>query len=671
MIPVGIADAPARQLPVITFCVVAVSVLFSLAAWLLPDGRRAETLQQLTAYGAAHADQRTPEACVSLLPNRAQPANDDPDAATAVPVGPSAAFDRACFAVLDADRTSGALRWSVQPKGKDTPPLGWALHWLCWPNVIGALLGLLLLAVAGAALERQWGQPRYGGLVGGVALLTTLLWWQASTDASTPWSGGQALVAAVVGAFAIASVGLDVRYLVPTAERYLALPAWSLPAWWLIARIVAMAFDVVERPRLLSEVVGFLAGGGAALALHFQAERAAAGGPPTGHPVADYLPVVVVGWWAQLRQKATELVDGPPPDAPVEAALPPEVPAPDANWAVKSKAESDEAPVEPTPQWPQTERIAPAALTAVAPAVPAEPAPPAVPLPLPQPEPPAWQFDVDLPAELLPPAGSTIVDVDAAPDVSAMLFDFDAPELTDFAGQGRGFSSTLPMALPEAKAQNPVFSPPPAGLDDLAPPDDAAPPQAPDEQTRMVAPGEMPLGRAPRKFDPLAPTQEPTMAYTRGRPPSLGLSAFEAADPLRPLVRLARNVARAPDQTLLVEIDGQWESLAPDLVRAVAVGMVLHTNWPGATPEIWLDVIVDVGDRQHPAEAIRLHLGRTALQRLFPTLAPPQAFAALAEHLASAGGFPLPHQPVWPGPPWPRYNTAADFVRMWHRQLHG
>jgi hypothetical protein len=111
--------------------------------------------------------------------------------------------------------------------------------------------------------------------------------------------------------------------------------------------------------------------------------------------------------------------------------------------------------------------------------------------------------------------------------------------------------------------------------------------------------------------------------------------------------------------------------LATDLVQGVAVGLVEHRDWPNMQPEIWIDVVTARASRQHPAQAVRLHLSRAALEEFAPAVPMARAFAQLAEELAAGGALCLPQQPLWPGPPWPRYATAGEFIAMWQRELGG
>lgn len=660
MIPLGLSDIRVARWPAVTLAIAAASVLLSLLAWLAPDNSRSDAWNRVSAYALSHPAQIVPERCSHVVTQAAAPPvpDDAGDPEPALRTAASAQFEQACLAAIHAERTGKALRWALQPSDSPTPPGAWVGHVLSWPGPLSALVGLLLLVmVVGPFMENHWGRTQFGIVTAIAAAATSLIWSKASSDASEPWSGGQGYVAALVGAFAVTFAEHPVRYWVPSwPPRQLELPGWSVAMWWVASRMLAMTLESVERPRLLAELLGLLLGGGYALMLRLQDGDGSEGAR------APAVPVAVAQWWADLQQHATAWLRARGQDGVGRAPPPPEsvVPAPDANWAV-ARAGAQPNAREPSQvlaaspedaQWPLD--------VSDSDPVPAADAAVAVPI--------VGQFSAGSTGN--EPAAFSPGQWDNAPDASAMLFDFDAPELSDFAGQGLGFSSSLPAALAQAKALNPLYAPAP---DFDEGPSDAllADPSADRQDTLVVHPEALPKGLRPRPFNPIGPVLESTIAYFGHAPVAVPVLADDGIGKVAPQVRLARNVARAPDGSLRVEIDDQWENLATDLVQAVAIGLILHSNWPGARPEIWLDVILDVGGSGRPAEAVRLHLGRQALERLVPGVPLPQAFATLAEQLVAAGAFPLPQQPVWPGPPWPRFATAAEFVRMWLRQLQG
>lgn len=668
IIPLGVADATVAQWPRVTFGLAAASLLLSLGLWLVPDGELSAAAAQLHGYAQANPHEQEPEACTQAL----QDVRPQVIGGEAPEKSSSAKFDKLCAAYVDAERGGRAMRLAVQPVGRPTTALAWPLHALAWPDWLAGALGLLLLAlVVGPFLEELYGAATFGALVGVAALLAAGVFRWASVESSGGWSGGQGYLAALLAVYTVQFTGRPVKFLAfAPGPRVLELPAWAVALWWLAARALSLAVHPAERPRLFAELAAFGAGLVAGWALK------AAGG---GHALVRAVAGSAAGakgkiGWGELKQLFAR-----PPAAPPAAAHAGAAPATRPAPAASPRPASDAAPPPPRPE------SAPDAAWAVLavdpfedPQLPPKRKSTAVP-----PEPPAAAPSAaDLPAfgahvavsplpnfEAFDPPTAAAERADEPP--KPFVFDFAAPPIIeDFAGQGSGFSSPLPSVLPEVKAQNPIYSPAPAmefSSDWL---DGAGDPQAPnpdDENTAVLD--------SRRPFDwptpPNSPYDERTAAYSQVARPTKALSDYDPADPTVPRVRLGEELRRDPGGFLAVNVQETPLLLQPGVVKAVAVGVILHANWPGAAPEVWIDLIIDAGGARRPADAVRLHLGRADLQRALPQLPASKAFVALLEELSAPRAYQLPQQPVWPGPPFPTYATAADFIAMWLRELHG
>ena len=648
MIPLGVADARVSGWPVVTFALAGASLLLTVLVWLAPDATVDRAQAEVRAYASAHGSEQTPEGC---LPHVAG------SEGTGVATQPaSAEFERRCNAATEASYGGHEKRFALQPVGRQTPGLAWVLHPLAWTNPFGALTGLLLLVlVVGSFVEDRYGKGPFAAALAAAALLSALVWRMAAGEASDAWSGGQGYLAALLALFVATFVTRPVKFLLLTPlPKMIEVPAWSVAVWWLIARTVSLWLGDVDRPLVVAELVSFIAGGaaGAGLRLHSAGKlglppRRPARPSPTSR-TNEHAPVEHA--FAGLSARESQPIEAEPPSDPAADLPPPgpSAPAPDAAWAVIGPDPLAE------PQIALRKRtVGHSDATAVATAPPSA--------------------AVQAATVLVPP-------VDPEPQLH--VFDFSVPAAVDFAGQGTGFSTPLATSAAVAPAPVPAsataldsFDPlqAPAAFDFDALFAGLPPPPAGDSDTDVVAPPA--AARQPETPPPLAarpsPYNESTVAYAPGRQPSPLVAPETLEDPAVPRVALAAAVDRAQDGVVLALVGDAWLRLGPAEVRAVAVGLVLHRDHPGATPEIWIDVVTDVGGRDQPARAVRLHPAREDLLRLLPDVAPSHAFATLAELLAAGGAFQLPQQPVWPGPPFPRYDTAAEFIRMWHRQLHG
>jgi len=646
VIPLGVADARVAGWPVVTFAVAGASALLTAAVWMAPDAAVQRAQADVRRYATDHPEQAPPEGCVPQVLD-ATPRSKEP----VVPA--TAEFERRCNRASEAMHSGHQLRFALQPPGRPTPGLAWVLHPFAWANPLAAIAGLtLLVLVVGTFVEDRYGRAPFAAILALSAAVAALAWRWAAGEASAGWSGGQGCLAALLAVFVVTFVARPVKFLVFTPlPRMVEWPAWAVAAWWLVARVVSLWLGDMDRPLVVAELVSFLAGGAAAVALRV---RFPGGALPTrvdpraGSGHTPRLPEPAQGAPPPARAShiaAPAAADDLPPAAHGAAA-------PDAAWAV--------AGVDPLaePEITVRKRSAvedPPSVAAVA-------------------APPARGTGDQAPTSPLPAPSAAAHE----PDLAGMVFDFSEPAGVEFAGQGSGFSSPLsaavaPSQAPPALAELELLRPPPevdleallAGL---------PPPPAADHDTDIIAPPSVALEPAlppPLAAATLGGYDETTVAYGPGRSVAHPVPALQAEDPRTPRVRLAARVDRLEDGALRALVDGQWVPLDQNQVRAVAVGLVLHRDHPGAAPEIWIDVITDLGGRDRPACAIRLHPARDDLARLLPEVAPSHAFARLAELLAAGGAFQLPQQPVWPGPPFPRYDTAAEFIRMWHRQLHG
>ena len=701
LIPLGVADPAVHPLPLVTLAVAAASVCLTLLAWLAPDGPLAAAHHELATFAADHPDQLAPTACDPWLRQQDGPGSKQVEqgpkqdrqgpkqdrqgskqvgqGASGATLPPSAEFELRCIKASDAARVGGLLRWSVQPSGRKTSTVAWLLHPFAWANpAAGAMAMLMLVLVVGAAVEQHYGRAHFGGIVVGAVVLSALIWQQTATDANAGWAGGQGLTAALLAVFCATFATRPVRFLtfLPLPKQVLQ-PAWAVAVWWLVVRTVTLVVAGVERPQVFAELGSFvLALVVTVLVLHRMAPTLAPMPSKQAHnsthlePQAQAEPIAVV-------RTAKRPAESDRRSAEPVAALAPAAPAPDAAGAVSAADPYQE------PQMRRKKVATPppsaaanwASAAAVAPSVPAQQSTaslvgPAVSLPfVVVDEPTVPQTAAVAAPKILPMAGL------AAPP-SPHLFDFSTSDAVEFVGQGAGFHTTLPAMLPQAKAAAQIAAPGPTEADfwfDLNAFYEVQPSTpALDHDTALALPPSQawaPSGPPPVPAD--SPYDESTVAYGRVRPASLGLSAFAADDPLAPKVQLARSIDRDEHGVLRAQLESDSQSLAADCVRAVAVGLVIHANYVDVAPEIWIDVITDLGGKDRPAVAVRLHPARDDLLRLLPGLSSAAAFAALADELARGGAFQLPQQPIWPGPPFPRYSTAADFIRMWHTQLHG
>lgn len=585
----------------------ALLALLTAGLWLLPETAIGESRAALHQYAIGHPVEMLPDSCAEWL---------EPDHWTAIRVRSSTAqFDRLCMAAGDAVSQSGLRRWGLSREGS---PLGWLSGPLLYPDLLSLIAGSwLLAAVVGGAFERRRGRRDLAIAVAASAVLPALAWWVLSGLAAQPWLGAAALVSALLAAMAVLLSAESQSYWLPGAAEPLELPMWSLVGWWLVLRLISAALFGLERSALTAEMLALPAGAAVGFALRSDA----------GEALRQWL----AQGKAQLDAAAAPVPVGPSLGPEVQAGR--GVPPPSAAVARQDEYGPPTHEVEETldgAEDPALAALFAEDLPAIAPVAVAGPAP-----------------DVAMPAQAAALFARGAAKVEEAPRSGAAA----APGLDDLLSELIGGSPT---------------SPSPSGLAGQK----AAPALSEVALPAVIAPvAARPAPAAPLEPAKATPRAEPTIAYSPDQAAALR-SAGAMARPL-PTVRLAQSLRRGPDGSLQCLLDGEWEGLATDLVQGVAVGLVEHRDWPNMQPEIWIDVVTARASRQHPAEVVRLHLSRAALEEFAPAVPMARAFAQLAEELAAGGALCLPQQPLWPGPPWPRYATAGEFIAMWQRELGG
>ena len=130
--------------------------------------------------------------------------------------------------------------------------------------------------------------------------------------------------------------------------------------------------------------------------------------------------------------------------------------------------------------------------------------------------------------------------------------------------------------------------------------------------------------------------------------------------PRKAAVRPCDLVGREAGALLFMMPDGALQVLGSSEVRAVAVGIVGQSP-----PTLVLDVILDWGDADHPADALRIQPTAAVFAGIYHGLTLAEAVAAAAQDLAAAGASTWPPPPAFPGPPWPRFVDSRAFEAAW------
>ncbi len=585
------------------------ALVLSVLLWLAPDAHRDNVLADIRTFGKSHPTEIPPEDCTvpmgmgPWLTQGAKPA--------------SVAYENLCGELRQAELRSGSLRLSMGYEHNG--PLDWLLHPLVFANPLLALLGCALLFLGvGPYLEERWGRRTYLAVIAVSALGSAGVRTLVCNSGSLPWTGAQGWLGALVAAFTVVYLTAQVQFVVPSwPPRTLTLPAWSVAAWWLMVRLLAMWWTGVDRAGVIGELAGWSIGLAAGMAVHLGwiGQLQAAAGPALGATMQK------VRRMAQKVEEPERDLSPPPsaPSAPIEDARDDE-----------SELRDDERP-----------EVDLFALEAA-------------PTPLPAlVHGPARRRQLDLPDErdLL------------GPDAWA------EPAPTPVVETAPPTGGNLAWLLHNRPKDGASATPATVADDDLLAALDAAiarpaPPLQPvaDEATVMVAQPPPPItGPQPR------PVSEATMAYS-----ARDVMRTAVTDALRHGVvatelAVADDVGRDAKGVLHAHCGGTWHTLNPHELQAVAVGVIVHSDDPTAVPQIYIDCIADRGGRDRPAKAVRLCANSQMLQRLAPGQDGTSAFAALATELASGDAKTLPAAATWPGPPWPRFDTPADFVRMWQR----
>lgn len=609
MLPLPTAEHSPSPRPLAVLVLAAAMALLTTALWVLPDADLRQSRQALDDYATANLLETLPDSCGSWL---------ERDHWVAIRGRSSSAqFERLCMAARESQDRAGVRSWGL---GVPAEPSQWLTAPVLFPDPLSMLAGLwLLAAVVGQLLERQRGRAELAAVLAAGALIPALAWSAMAGDAARPWLGGAALVSAVVAAAVTALPGLQQRFWLPVASGPLELPLWTVLGWWLLIRLLAVALFGIERSALAAEMLAVVVGAGAGLVVRLG--------------LAGAVQRLVEQGKAQLRAAAE----------PVGPAV---VPAP--NYGGPPPPRGPHVPDPEKTIHEIEETMDSAGDEALAALFGEDPAPVAVP--------------VSVPISVAPTAGKPT----PAPSASAAPLPSAAMALP-FGGFGESNPpASAALDLDDLLGAGPVPVAPsqPAAPLAFGPKALAVPRRADSEQTAMVATEPSAVWVAPRPA-------EATRAYagSTGEAIRAAIDLAEGSAQPPPAVRLSHAVQRDASGNLQWLLEGQWESLATDLIQGVAVGLVEHRNWPDAQPEIWIDVILDRGGPGRRAEAVRVHLSREALQQFAPGSSGAAAFGALAEELAGAGALRLPQRPVWPGPPWPRYPTAAEFVAMWQREL--
>lgn len=594
----------------LVLAIAVVMALLTATLWALPDAELRQSRQALDDYATANFMETLPDSCHGWLQS---------DHWVAIRGRSSSAqFERLCFAARESQDRAGVRSW-----GLATPPQPhqWLTAPLLFPDLLSMVVGLwLLAAVAGQLLERQRGRAELAVVLAVGALVPALAWSAIAGEAALPWLGGAALVSSTVAAAATGLPALQQRFWLPVSPGVLELPMWSLLGWWMLVRLLAVALFSMERSALAAEMLAVVGGAAAGVVLRLG--------------ITGAVQRVLDQGKAQLRAAASPVPVGPPVvPGPARGGMAPPAFA-------RQVPDTDETVHELEETLDSAEDEALAALFSEDPA----PAPVATAVPLPAKG--LAERQIPAAAAALPFGGFGDPKV---PD--SVGLDFDA-----LLG---AMAAPAPQPTSLAPAGAPGFAP--LGFAPVA----AAAPLAADSEQTSVVPTEPSSMWVPPRL------AQGTRAYagSTGEAIRAAIEQAQQAQRLPPRVRLSNAVRRDPHGNLQCWLEGQWEGLPADLIQGVAVGLVEHSNFPDAQPEIWIDVILERDGPERRAEVLRIHLSREALLQFSPDRSGSLAFAALAEEIASVGALRLPQRPVWPGPPWPRYATAAEFVSMWQQEL--
>ncbi len=617
----------------------ALALLLSAGLWLAPDPHRDQVLSDIRAFGKAHPTEIPPEDCAvpmgmgPWLTQGTKPASAD--------------YETLCAELRQAELRSGALRLSLGYE--QNGPLDWLLHPLVFANPILALLGCALLFLGvGPYLEERWGRRTYLGVIAVAALGSAGARTMVCNSGSLPWTGAQGWLGALVAAFTVVFLTAQVQFIAPTwPPRMIPLPGWSVAAWWLMVRLVAMWTTGADRASVIGELAGWGIGLGAGLAVHlgWLAQVQNVAGPRLGAGLERM---------RRLTQKEESLSQRgqPPPEPEPEPDPEPERDdAPTADAPFDFDAEPAAAPAEPKPAVP----------TPVGPL----PRRPPRQLELPSEDPPLQpQESPDHAGPALELTGTPAEPTEAMPAAAVQQWAqtaVPAPNNLNWLLPGRAQAVGPQPSAPSAVSVGAVGDDLLAALDAVMVQPPARTATAVDEATTLV--GNLPPVRGPRP----QPSGEVTQAYLPRDAVRTAVTEALHRGVVPSEVALVQDLGRDASGTLQAQCDGAWQALDPKHIQAVAVGVVVHRDNPSQAPQIYIDCIQEWGERDRPARALRLCANAAMLQRLAPGQESGHAFAGLARELAGAGAARLPERAVWPGPPWPRYDTLADFMRMWQR----
>lgn len=122
----------------------------------------------------------------------------------------------------NAERMQAEPAWRLGVLDRRSPPANLFAHAFVHENIVGGILAISILLLAGIALERVWGSVFFGLFA--FATIPAIAQVYLALDASSgiPWSGSAGLVAAVLGAYCIRGLG-----------GAFSIPGWVVVPVWL------------------------------------------------------------------------------------------------------------------------------------------------------------------------------------------------------------------------------------------------------------------------------------------------------------------------------------------------------------------------------------------------------------------------------------------------------
>ena len=128
-----------------------------------------------------------------------------------------ALIDEAYDARLRADPA-----WRLGVLDARSPTQNYLAHAFVHESMVGVMLAVMVLLLAGIPLERTWGSLVYGAFVLGVVPAAAQAYRLLDASSNVPWSGGTGLAGALLGAYFIRGLG-----------GHFVIPGWVLLPTWL------------------------------------------------------------------------------------------------------------------------------------------------------------------------------------------------------------------------------------------------------------------------------------------------------------------------------------------------------------------------------------------------------------------------------------------------------